>query len=188
MATVYTYTETYNGSEILIEVERDVLSDIIGDNTVSLHQITAFIDDEEVISEYGTTDIHPPVYRAIADRLVELLVFLKRQIDSTDELHDILTGLGYNAGSEGILDYVVTSPTTGHVVHTWSADPDIALMQIRQATLSDYSDAVNIHSGALSSPIDDGDYTSGVTRYMGIRGQRTGEDWGPWSNRTIVVS
>lgn len=187
MAAVYTYTETYNGSEIVIEVERDVLTDTIGEETVSLHQITAFIDDVETITEYGTTDNHPPIYKPIGDRLTEILQMLKDQIDGVDELDEILTGLGYTGGSEAVLDYVVTTPTTGHIEHDWSPDPDFAILNIEQATLPDYSDAVVTHGGALSPPIND-TVTSGVTLYLRIRGQRTGEDWGPYTNRTIVVS
>lgn len=188
MGAVYTYTESYGGSEILIEMERDVLTAEIGDFTVSLHEVTAYIDEVEQLTEYVTTDNRPPVYKAAADRLIELLQFLKDQIDEVDELDEIMSGLGFSKGSEMLLDYVVTSPAAGEVTHTWTDDPDIINIEIEEATISDYSDAVNIHEGGFSSPINDTGYTSGVTRYFRLRGQRTGEGFGPWSNETIVVS
>jgi hypothetical protein len=166
------YSESYNGSEIVISVEAHT-----GTGT---HTIYFLIDSVVQFSNATVTNT------TIEGVFAEGLQALKDQIDAVEdvELNQILEGLGFTIGSEPILDYVVTAaPGAGSFTHTWTNDPDIDIESLQQADDDAFTvNLTTIHTGALSSPIvDSGVYGSGVLKYFRIRGQRTGEPAGPWS-------
>lgn len=185
----YSYGPTdYNGSEIVVTVERDTSSFESTSGPVSLSNVRGFIDGVEVINE------DDPLFAVdgrsgLKERLPQLVAILENQIDAIDEFAEVMNEVGFDGSeSEPIVGYTATATAPGEITHMWLNDPDIAIESLDQATLADYSDASNIHNGSLTPPLIDTAYPAGVTRYFRIRGQRTGATAGPYSYDMVVTT
>lgn len=177
----YYKEESYGGSTIQIEVQRDTGTVDVDGKTITTHTLRGYIDDTLEVTEENPTDATPPIYPGILEKIDLMIDALKMQLDESDELQALLLNDGYTAGSEKIENYVVT-PGSGSFSHSWTNDPDIDIESLEQA--DDAAFTVNltlIHNGSLTPPVADTGYGSGVTKYFRIRGQRAGSDPGPWS-------
>lgn len=185
----YSYGPTdYNGSELVVTVERDTSSFESTSGPVSLSNVRGFIDGVEKINEDDplfSIDSRP----GLKERLPQIVVILENEVDAIDEFAVVMDEVGFDGTeSEPIVGYTATATAPGEITHNWLNDPDIDIESLDQATLADYSDASNIHNGSLTPPIVDTGYGAGLTRYFRIRGHRTGADPGPYSYGMVVTT
>lgn len=181
------YTEDYNGSVIVVSVERNTGSFESTGGPVDLHTIHGLIDSVEQTAEDAplyAVDTRP----GLQERIPQIITDLRNYIDGLDEFAQVLDGLGFVEGSEPIINYTVT-PVSGGFIHNWDNDPDVDIESLWQ-----YDDAAyttggsNIHNGALTPPLPpDTGYGSGVQKWFKMRAQRTGEDPGPWAYATAIT-
>jgi len=179
--STYFIEDTYNGSVITVNVDRDTGTFDSSSGPVSLHTIIGLIDSVEQVTEDAPLD---PVdgRPGLTERIAAVIQSLKDEVDGLDEFEQVMDDLGFVSGSHAVQDYVVT-PVSGGFTHTWTDDTAIDFIESLQQA-DDAAFTVNlttIHSGALAPPITDSSYGSGVTKYFRMRGQKTGFPVGPWS-------
>lgn len=180
----YSYIDSdYNGSEIIVTVERDTSSFESTSGPVSLSNVRGYIDGVEKINE------DDPLFAidgraGLGERLPQLVQILENEVDAHDEFSEVMEEVGFDGSeSEPIVGYTATAgPGSGQITHNWTNDPDIDIEALDQADDVDFTvNLVTIHSGSLTPPFTDSGYTPSVQKFFRIRGERTGADPGPWS-------
>lgn len=171
----YTYSTTWGSGP------SDIRIDVAGHTGPGMHTISFYIDDVLQFENATVTD------ETVDDAFTAGLQNLKNQIDAVEdaELDAILVPLGFTLAAttaDPIADFTATpgAPGSYEIILDWTIDPDTENTVIQQASMSDYSDAYNIYSGALVDPITVTYLASGEQKYYRAKGQQAGlpdSDW-----------
>jgi len=168
------YQERYNGSNIIISIEKD------GDDPGS-HIVTSIVNDAEVDSQTATSEASL-TSRGVVQVAQDMLQAARNNVDGIDALDSLISNHGFSEGSDPVINYAVTGSGSsgGSFVHSVNADLDLNDYEIQQAVDTDFNAAITVYAGT-DPAITMTSQGRGVKRMFRIHGRRTDEPWGPWS-------